>query len=111
MDNIVDITNSAEGLSIWHLILNASLIVQLVMVILLLASIISWTMIFYKWGVFKKLQRSSNLFESEFWSGGDMASLYRNWNIKKGRKRGMANLYLAGYQEYTRLDANKDIDG
>ncbi len=109
MENAVEIGVTGESLSIIELILNASFLVQLVMLILLVASIVSWTMIFNKWSAFKALRGSSEVFESDFWSGGELSRLYREWSSDERRMIGMANIFVAGYREYSRLSSSGSI--
>ena len=66
-----------SDLSFFSLILNASVVVQLVMALLLLASVLSWTIIFDRSRVLKKARREAEDFENRFWSGGDLGDLYR----------------------------------
>jgi biopolymer transport protein TolQ len=63
-------------MSVWQLFLNADLIVKAVMVMLLLASIWSWAIIFDKLIRMRRLQRQANEFEEQFWSGGSLEDLY-----------------------------------
>ncbi len=105
MENAVEINVHADSLSIIELIANASVLVQLVMLILLAASLVSWTMIFNKWTSFRNLREASDAFESEFWSGGELNRLYREWSSDDRRMVGMASIFVAGYREYNRLSA------
>ena len=105
---------SAEPLSIWHLIANASLLVQLVMALLLLASAVSWYMIVQR-GIYQARARRAMLaFERQFWSGIDLIQLYRqgNGNASRGATDGVENIFRAGFKEFSRLrqqpGTNKD---
>ncbi|MEE9447505.1 MAG: protein TolQ [Arenicellales bacterium] len=93
--------------SIWHLVTNASFIVQLVMLILLVASIISWTLIFKKSSQVKRLEASADEFENEFWSVGDMNRLHQDWGNTDSE--GMPAIFVAGFREYTRLAKKGDV--
>jgi biopolymer transport protein TolQ len=66
---------SEENLSIVSLILNASLLVQLVMAILLIASVISWVMIVQRGIYLRNAQSDYKNFEDTFWSGVDLNNL------------------------------------
>ena len=66
----------STDLSILSLIMNASVLVQVVMLLLLLASLFSWNVIFQKRKVLAKARAAAEEFEDKFWSGGDLASLY-----------------------------------
>ena len=63
-------------MSIWHLISNASVLVQLVMGILFVASIMSWIMIVQRGIFLSAAQRGFRQFEDAFWSGVDLNKLY-----------------------------------
>ena len=64
--------------SIVRLILDASIVVQLVLLLLLLASISSWAVIIDKRRVLKQAMKAAGEFETSFWSGVDLGSLYRD---------------------------------
>ncbi len=85
------------------LILNASFVVQLVMLVLLLASIASWYVIIEKRRVIRSAQSSANGFENSFWSGGDLSSLYRDVAASEEQAEGMAGIFEAGFREFGRL--------
>ncbi len=90
-------------MSYWHLIQNASLVVQLVMVLLVLASVMSWTFIFRKWKTVAKARRAADNFEKRFWSGGDLGDIYKQVQAKGKRTYGMENIFEAGFREFARL--------
>lgn len=106
----LSLTASPEGLSLWHLVTQASLLVQGVMLLLLLASVLSWTMIFQKWFRLRLARAAANRFEESFWSGGDMSQLYAQWSKGRRPAAGMAALFVAGYREFTRLARHEDLD-
>jgi biopolymer transport protein TolQ len=93
----------STDLSIAHLILNASLVVQLVIALLVFASLMSWTMIFDRRRVLRKATRAADDFESRFWSGGDLADLYRQLERDGDDDSGMAAIFRAGFREFARL--------
>lgn len=88
--------------SVLGLILHASFLVQLVMLLLLLASIISWTMIVSKWRIIKDARYAADKFEKEFWSGTNLVPLYEKTKLKR-HPVGMENIFLVGFKEYIRL--------
>ena len=95
----------AEPLSIWSLILEASLLVQLVMLLLFLASVISWVMILQR-GIYQNRAKASLIaFEKEFWSGIDLNQLFRQGNARAGKQAidGVESIFRAGFKEFTRL--------
>ena len=95
-------------LSIFQLVAEASVLVQLVMVLLLLASVISWTMIISKWKIIKDARTAAEQFEDKFWSGTDLAKLYEQ--IRKKRDlSGMEHIFVSGFKEYVRLHRQQQL--
>lgn len=90
-------------LSLFNLVLHASFVVQLVLLVLVLASIVSWTMILDRGRVLGKARRNANAFEERFWSGGDLGALYKDLSAKERSNQGLAAIFRAGFQEYVRL--------
>src|SRR5579862_2776509 len=89
-------------LSIIQMSLQASIPVQLVLVLLILASVMSWAIIFNKRMVIRRARREADQFENSFWSGGDLAQLYRTVE-SHGRATGMASIFELGFREFARL--------
>ncbi len=94
--------------SILSLIGNASLLVKLVMLLLLVASVISWTMIISKWKIIKDTRNESDKFEDKFWSGTDLATLYEKIRLKRD-PAGMEHIFIAGFKEYARLHRQQKV--
>lgn len=99
-----------NSLSITHLILQASFLVQLVMLILVLASIISWAMIFQRERYQRKASSAFSYFEKQFWSGIDLNQLYRQGNGRTDLAEGIENIFRAGFKEFTRLRQTAGAD-
>ncbi len=99
-----------SDLSFVTLVINASPLVQLVMAVLMLASVISWTWIFDRAKVLKKARKAAEKFENRFWSGGDLGELYRHLERDSEEATGMARIFHAGFQEFARLKKNEDIE-
>lgn len=93
----------SSELSIITLILEASAVVQIVMFILLMASVVSWAYIFSKYREIKQAEQTSEEFEERFWSGIDLADLYRQLVHEDYQTEGMENIFLAGFKEFARL--------
>jgi len=79
-------------LSIVRLVLNASPVVQAVMGLLLLASLMSWTIIFRKRSLLSKSHDEAENFETSFWKGGDLTALYRQIE-GRGGATGMSSIF------------------
>lgn len=90
-------------LSLFELVMNASLLVQVVMVLLLAASLVSWTMIFLKRMAIKRARDAANEFEDQFWSGKDLLSIYNRINDPKHEATGIEIIFLSGFKEFARL--------
>ncbi|MCU7877116.1 MAG: protein TolQ [Candidatus Thiodiazotropha sp. (ex Lucinoma borealis)] len=93
----------STDLTITHLILNASPVVQFVIALLMFASVSSWSMIFDRMRILKKAGRAADEFEGRFWSGGDLAELYRQIERETDDESGMASIFRAGFREFARL--------
>lgn len=101
-----------DTLSIVSLIAQAGLLVQLVMLILLLASVVSWVMIIQRASYQGKARSSLRDFEDQFWSGIDLTQLYRNGNDRaaQGKIEGVELIFRAGFKEFSRLRQQDSID-
>jgi len=93
----------SSDLSLLNLILHASLVVQLVLLVLVLASVTSWTMILDRGRVLGKARRLANAFEERFWSGGDLSALYKDLSADDKGNQGLAAIFRAGFKEYVRM--------
>jgi biopolymer transport protein TolQ len=93
----------STDLTITHLILNASPVVKIVIALLVFASVSSWSMIFDRMRILKRAGRAADEFEGRFWSGGDLAELYRQIERETDEESGMAAIFRAGFREFARL--------
>jgi biopolymer transport protein TolQ len=99
-----------ETLSYWHLIANASLLVKLVMLVLVGLSISTWVFVFERRKVMKAAATRFAEFEERFWSGIDLAHLYRQVNANPDELNGGEILFRAGFKEFSRLRAQNVTD-
>jgi biopolymer transport protein TolQ len=95
-------------LSVVRLVVQASLVVQIVLGLLLTASVGSWAIIFRKRMVVNRAQRDADRFENSFWSGGDLSSLYRTVE-SRGTTSGMESIFEFGFREFARLRAQGGV--
>jgi len=93
----------STDMSFLHLVLGASTLVKLVMLVLLIASVVSWTMIFGKWVTLRKARRDADLFEEQFWAVEDLSPLYNRITSKRHPGNGMEKIFEAGFREFARL--------
>ena len=106
------------GLDYLDLILHASWPVLVVMILLLVASVMSWFVIFRKTSVFNQANREAEEFESRFWSGAELNALYRTSTERNRVVTGLEAIFEAGFREFTRLrqqhrtiDARSQLEG
>jgi len=88
-------------ISIWNLVLHASLIVQGVLILLLLLSLASWAIIFNKWRCYRKSKRETEEFSSAFWGGKDMDAVLAGIP-QRYPDSPLPNIFQAGYREFMR---------
>ena len=105
----MNVTASNEGMALLSILAHASLVVQLVMLLLLAASLISWTMIFRKWTTFKIATRAATAFENRFWSGSNINQMFKQLTQDEDDLSGMDSVFVAGFKEYARLEKQKNI--
>ncbi len=101
---------AAEDLSILHLILNASAVVQAVMLLLAGVSFMSWFYIFRKWLALRDAQAKTDEFENNFWSGGDLTKMYQTAVNNRDDSGQMERMFEAGFREFTKLRTQKNLD-
>ena len=94
----------STDLSLVSLIANASLLVQIVMALLMGASVVSWSMIFTKSAVLARARRAADKFDARFWSGTELTGLYNQISSRKrSDSGGMEGIFEAGFREFARL--------
>lgn len=98
-----------NDLSIFHLVINASFVVQFVMLILLVASILSWTFIFSKRKELNQAYKVTDEFDKVFWSGIDLAELYKKLNSNGFEPEGIEKIFLAGYKEFSLMNKKQGV--
>ena len=91
------------------LILGASFAVQFVMALLAAASVVSWAIIFRKSRLLGSTIKATDVFEDEFWSGGDLAALYKSYEGTS--PTGMASVFVSGFREFSRLRQQVGLSG
>jgi biopolymer transport protein TolQ len=89
--------------SVVELVLDASPVVQAVMLLLGIASVASWAIIFAKSRIISKSRRQAEQFETAFWSGGDLGALYRSIETKGRAGTGLQSIFESGFGEFSRL--------
>lgn len=94
----------AADQSLWVYFAEASVVVKIVMLMLLAASMMSWTFIFQRSSFLKRIRTSITSFEDQFWSGMELSKLYAELNSDRADSSdGLANIFKAGFREFIRL--------
>lgn len=101
--------NTPPDMSLWHLISHASLIVQLVMLVLISASIASWAIVFQRRQLYKTAAQQADHFDEAFWSGSDLNMLFSQLN-QQATLEGQENIFHAGFKEFLKL-REKNMEG
>ena len=96
--------------SMWSLVSNASVVVQLVMLVLVAASVTSWVMIFQRSNLLRAGRRALESFEERFWSGIDLSKLYRQAGSNPDPDSGVEQIFRAGFKEFSRLRQQPGVD-
>lgn len=101
---------AANNLDILQLVLHASIPVQLVMLLLLFASVASWVIIFRKKRMLDRAEKEAERFEERFWSGADMAKLYSAATERNREIEGLEAIFEAGFREFSRQRQRRGAD-
>jgi biopolymer transport protein TolQ len=97
-------------LNILGLVLAASLPVKLVLGILVGFSVASWFIIFRKKALLDRANAGADEFEERFWSGADLAGLFKDLTSAGERITGSAAIFEAGFREFARLRQRRGVD-
>jgi biopolymer transport protein TolQ len=101
---------ASNNLDLLQLVLDASLPVQLIMLLLVVASIVSWVIIFRTRSVIARAHKEAERFEERFWSGAELTKLYAGATQGRGPSGGMEAIFEAGFREFGRLRQRKTAD-
>ena len=102
--------NNAQDLSFISLILNASVLAQAVIALLLLLSLFSWTVIFRKWFAIFRARGQTERFERDFWSGGDLQTLYQAAASNRHSTGALERIFEAGMREFLKAKEKRITD-
>jgi biopolymer transport protein TolQ len=107
MTELGGVAPGAHDLSIWGLIMHADIVVQAVLVLLVLASLFSWAIIFDKIGRYRRVSAAADTFEDEFWSGRSLEELY---DRLQGRStHPMSLLFVVAMREWQRSQGKAKV--
>ena len=94
-----------------QLILHASVIVQIVMALLLLASVVSWSIMLRKRAELRRARSEADRFEEIFWSGGDLSAMFKSIDQSRRVTKGMESIFESGFREFSRLRQQGGVGG
>ena len=100
----------SHDLTVFSMIANASIVVKIVMGLLLVASLFSWTYIFMKVFQIRRARAQADAFEREFWSGSDLVGLYQRAASGRYASSGMERIFEAGFKEFLKLKGRAGSD-
>ena len=99
-----------HDLTVVSMIVNASIVVKVVMAILALASMFSWTYIFMKMFAIGRARRQAEEFEREFWGGSDLVGLYQRAASGRHTTSGLERIFESGFREFLKLKGRPGSD-
>lgn len=88
--------------SLLTLVADASIPVQLVMLILVLASVLSWALIYVKRGYIRLAKAEAKIFEGRFWSGINLSDLFAQLSVRQEKRFGLEAIFENGFREFAR---------
>src|SRR3546814_5318540 len=101
---------AGNHLDIVQLLLHASIPVQFVMLLLLVASIASWVIIFRKRSLLNRAEDEADRFEERFWSGADLAKLYAGAQGRGRDSGGLEAIFESGFRDFNRIGERRGVD-
>src|SRR5260221_2569946 len=101
--------SAAQDLSILAMVANASLVVQLVILLLLVVSFMSWYFIFLKLFTIGRAQRRTEQFERDFWSGSDLAELFQSAVNHRHSTASLERTFEAGFRDVQKLKSQRGV--
>ncbi len=99
-----------DDISVLNLFIEAGLVVKLVMIILLIASLLTWIVIFERYNFFRDLKKTNSDFLKIFWSGGDLNKLYAKTENSKNVEFGVTNVFKNAFKEFNQLKLDRSIN-
>ena len=98
-----------DDISVLNLFLDAGLVVKTVMIILLIASLLTWIVIVERYNFYKKIKLINDSFLDRFWSGEDLNTLYIELENHKGPLFGSLGVFKSAFKEFLQISKNKEI--
>lgn len=102
--------NAAASFNLWDLVIKASIPVQFIMLLLVIASLTSWIIIFRKWKVIRRAKAEADQFEERFWSGAELSKLYAGSTERSRSIGGLEAIFESGFREFNRIRQRRGVD-
>jgi len=97
-----------DDISVLNLFLEAGIVVKIVMLLLFIASILSWIVIVERFNFFRKIKDDNDNFLKTFWSGKDLDALYKEVS-KDTSLYGASNLFKNSFDEFSLIHSEESI--
>ncbi len=98
-----------DDISVLNLFLDAGMVVKTVMIILLIASLLTWIVIVERYNFYKKIKLINDSFLDRFWSGEDLNTLYSELENHEGPLFGSLGVFKSAFKEFLQINKNKEI--
>ena len=98
-----------DDISVLNLFLDAGIVVKTVMIILLIASLLTWIVIVERYNFYKKIKLINDSFLDRFWSGEDLNTLYNELENHEGPLFGSLGVFKSAFKEFLQISKNKEI--
>ena len=98
-----------DDISVLNLFLDAGMVVKTVMIILLIASLLTWIVIVERYNFYKKIKLINDSFLGRFWSGEDLNTLYSELENHEGPLFGSLGVFKSAFKEFLQISKNKEI--
>ena len=98
-----------DDISVLNLFLDAGMVVKTVMIILLIASLLTWIVIVERYNFYKKIKLINDSFQDRFWSGEDLNTLYSELENHEGPLFGSLGVFKSAFKEFLQISKNKEI--
>lgn len=98
-----------DDISVLNLFLDAGMVVKTVMIILLIASLLTWIVIVERYNFYKKIKLINESFLDRFWSGEDLNTLYSELENHEGPLFGSLGVFKSAFKEFLQISKNKEI--
>lgn len=100
-----------DGSMLWHMVVHAGWVVQLILIALISFSVLSWAVIVQRYCFFRQARQWTTEFEDCFWSSSDIHAMYAEVNKKRHELFGLEHIFYAGFQEFLHMQQHESAHG